>query len=348
MDAITRALEAGNRDQLSDVLDGKTAHLPPEQQLQARLMLMERLVVLSDKDRAERQETARALLAIMPDDAFIKAVAAGEGIDVYSGAQPETAAVTDSAAQPGTVSTVPYSFRKALQDKNGQKLTQVLLKDSFADQLTAEQRAAAEELVLAYVKPLPASNAQANFDGYRALSLLRPDQAVYEQKSQQYEQAVRNKRAAIAKRLRRETDEFNGTTWLTHPNEPRYMDTRSHLSVYAGEKDGKVWLRMRLVYTADTWLFVKSAMFNIDGRIVPLVDAEWKRDNDSEIWEWVDVIIDDDRRNLLELIANSKKTVVRFEGRQYYDNVTIREKDKQIIRDMFTFEEIYNADSEES
>ncbi|WP_027234133.1 hypothetical protein [Leisingera caerulea] len=347
MNAITRALEAGSRDQLSDVLDGKTADLPPEQQLQARLMLMERLVVLSDKNRAERQETARALLAILPDDAFIKAVAAGEGIDVYSGAQSEPAAAASSAAQPGTVSTVPYSFRKALQDKNGQKVTRALLKDSFADQLTAEQRAAAEELVLAYVKPLPASNAQANFDGYRALSLLRPDHAAYQQKSHQYEQAVRSKRAAIAKRLRRETDEFNGTTWLTHPNEPRYMDTRPYLSVYAGEKNGEVWLRMRLVYTSDSWLFVERASFNIDGKIVPLRGASWKRDNDSEIWEWADMRVDDDLRRLLERIASSKKTVVRFNGRQYYDNVTIREKDKQIIRDMFIFEEVYNEDPAE-
>lgn len=54
--------------------------------------------------------------------------------------------------------------------------------------------------------------------------------------------------------------------------------------------------------------------------------------------------VDDDLRRLVERIANSKKTVIRFNGRQYYDNVTIREQDKTIIRDMFTFEEVYNED----
>lgn len=65
----------------------------------------------------------------------------------------------------------------------------------------------------------------------------------------------------------------------------------------------------------------------------------WKRDNDSEIWEWVDVPLDTEMRTLLEKVAHSKKTIVKFDGQQYYDDFTVTEKDKAAIRDVFAAEE---------
>ena len=49
---------------------------------------------------------------------------------------------------------------------------------------------------------------------------------------------------------------------------------------------------MRLNYTNDSWLFVENAALNIDGETVRLPYLDWKRDNDSEIWEWIDVSVD--------------------------------------------------------
>ncbi|WP_353476820.1 hypothetical protein PVT71_28590 (plasmid) [Salipiger sp. H15] len=42
-------------------------------------------------------------------------------------------------------------------------------------------------------------------------------------------------------------------------------------------------------------------------------------------------------------IANSKEAVVRFNGQQYYDDVKITERDKQILRDMFVVEEVLKS-----
>lgn len=102
---------------------------------------------------------------------------------------------------------------------------------------------------------------------------------------------------------------------------------------------------MRLNYTNDSWLFVENAALNIDGEIVRLPYLDWERDNDSEIWEWIDVSVDPDLRSILEKIATSKSTIVRFNGRQYYDNVTIRERDKQVIREMLWVEEVLKSQS---
>lgn len=107
------------------------------------------------------------------------------------------------------------------------------------------------------------------------------------------------------------------------------------------KKDGIILLRIQLHYTADSWLFIHSAKFNVDGEVIPFsVPSDmWKRDNDSEIWEWVDVPLDTEMRTLLEKVAHSKKTIVRFDGQQYEDDFTVTEKDKAAIRDVFAAEE---------
>ena len=213
------------------------------------------------------------------------------------------------------------------------------------DSLPDEMRVKAIDIIFSYVRPLPASNAEANRNGYAALAQLDPSNSAYKQSAERYAAAIEENRTSILRRMKKRTDEFNGNVFCEHPNTPRYVDTRSYIAVYIGQNEGRVWLRMRLNYTSDSWLFVENAAFNIDGETIRLPYTDWKRDNDSEIWEWIDVPIDADLRATLEKISVSKSTIVRFNGQQYYDNVTIRETDKQVIRDMFLVEEILKSEA---
>ncbi|MDE4173015.1 hypothetical protein PXK01_02555 [Phaeobacter sp. PT47_59] len=233
----------------------------------------------------------------------------------------------------------------ALSKRSAVHLIEAVESSDSLDGLQDKMRIEAINIILNYVRPLPASNAEANRDGYSALAALDPSDPTFKQKANRYAAAVEEKRTSILRRMKKETDEFNGNVFYEHPNTPRYTDTRSYLAVYAGQNSGRVWLRMRLNYTNDSWLFVQNAALNIDGETVRLPYMDWKRDNDSEIWEWIDVTVDADLRSTLEKIAASKSTIVRFNGRQYYDNVTIREADKQVIRDMFLVEEILKSES---
>jgi len=54
---------------------------------------------------------------------------------------------------------------------------------------------------------------------------------------------------------------------------------------------GQRSLEFFLNYTADSWLFVRSAQINIDGEIVTLPSSSWSRDNDTEIWEWTEALL---------------------------------------------------------
>ncbi|MBT8167627.1 hypothetical protein [Falsiruegeria litorea] len=244
-----------------------------------------------------------------------------------------------------TTAEIPSALLDALSKKSAVDLIEAVESADSLEGLQDEMRIEAIDIILSYVRPLPASNAEANRDGYRALAALDPSDPNYKQKANQYAAAVEKKRASILRRMKKQTDEFNGNVFYEHPNTPRYTDTRSYLAVYAGQNGGRVWLRMRLNYTSDSWLFVENAALNIDGETVRLPYMDWKRDNDSEIWEWIDVTVDANLRATLEKIAASKSTIARFNGRDYYDNVTIRESDKQVIRDMFLVEEVLKSES---
>ena len=191
-----------------------------------------------------------------------------------------------------------------------------------------------EAEILSWTKPLPASNPEANFRGYRALANIRPENSTYISKRDDYQRKLMEIRQSILKKYKTQTDDFSGITWYQHKKEPRYMDTRPMVLLYIGKKEGQPpLLRFKLSYTADSWLFVQSAQLNIDGDIITVPSNDWKRDNDSEIWEWIDVVATHSYQELSQRIANSKKTVIRFNGQQYYDNYIVRDDDKEILRD---------------
>lgn len=151
-----------------------------------------------------------------------------------------------------------------------------------------------------------------------------------EQKQQQL--AARLKK--LEKKFRVKKDEVNESDFLTHKTFPLYADSRSCICPYIGRSGYSRWLRIKIRYTANSWLFVEKLIFSIDGEnVIKEFDRfEWKRDNDGgSIWEWIDLPGDIKLEELLEKIAKSKKTILRFVGHQYYKDVIISDADKKAI-----------------
>lgn len=332
--AVQALIEKADRAGLADLLSRGTVsgELSQEEKLLARLLLTERLATLSPKDGESRQKVARSLISLFPEDSFVKAIAASERVQVE---RPMPQVVNEQK-----VATVPAAFQGALDKGSAERVFKMLNSWDFVDALSLDQKEAAEALVLAYVRPIPASNIQGNIDGYTVLSKLVPENRQYTDKLKQYEAALDQRGSTLLGRMKRKPDQFSGNVFYEHPNEPPYANSRTYLTVYAVQNGGYVNLRMRLNYTDDDWLFVSRATFNIDSRMVRFPGGNWQRDNNHDIWEWIDVPVSGDVRTILEQIAASNKTIVRFQGQQYYDDEVIRESDKQIIRDMFLVEEI--------
>lgn len=150
-------------------------------------------------------------------------------------------------------------------------------------------------------------------------------------------EAARQKEAAAAKaavaKMRTEIDDIKGITWYYDASLPKtYL--ASNVQVYFGKEDGaasKPWLRFKVFYYGDDWLFIEKYIFNIDGANYNFVPAEVERDNYTTVWEWSDTPMNSYTYSIVRGIADSKVSKVRFEGDKYYKDHEISMKEKNAI-----------------
>jgi len=86
-------------------------------------------------------------------------------------------------------------------------------------------------------------------------------------------------------------------------------------------------------------VFFEKIIVNVDGRIFNLDFSyfEVKRDNGySGVWEWIDIVPSSENISMLKLIADSKSTIVRFQGDDYKNDRELTQKEKKAISDVFT------------
>ncbi len=209
-----------------------------------------------------------------------------------------------------------------------------LATDAFKDEIEAK--------MLELVRPLPSSEREANLKGYQFLAAVRPDSSQYRAKMQNYEEAISAARQRAVNILREDADRVEGVTWYKHPNQPRYLNSRSTAYLYIGKKGeaGRPWLRMKVQYTSSDWLFVNNVIAWHDGVKEPLISGSFERDNNSTIWEWMDVSPDDYQIEVLRSLANANEAILRFEGDQYRKDVKLSAGDKKAIREVLEAYEV--------
>lgn len=143
-------------------------------------------------------------------------------------------------------------------------------------------------------------------------------------------------KAAIG-RLKTTYDKVEGITWYEAKCQPYYADSRSYILPYIGKRDGGyTWMNIRYHYTGDSWVFYDNITIMVDGeKYYKSFDyGEVSRDNDSEVWEVAHEQSDSSNIAMLEAIANSKETIVRFEGDDHRFDFTVSAADKQGIKDV--------------
>jgi|GEM_PF-6567462 len=143
------------------------------------------------------------------------------------------------------------------------------------------------------------------------------------------------------------TDKVSGRTIYKSPAEPYYADTRCFVlpQLVVLEEEGFVGMRLTFHYTNDSWLFFDKVTIYVDGEkyYVNFDYGEVNRDNDSgDIWEWAVIIPTFAQKEMLQNIADSSETIVRFHGDPYYDDFTMNDSDKQAIRDFLVADELFS------
>lgn len=140
----------------------------------------------------------------------------------------------------------------------------------------------------------------------------------------------KDKAEKALKSFKKSEDEFKGNAFYRDPRTPYYAN-RNFIYPYIGQKGDNYWLRLKLQYASDNWLFINKGILLIDGEQYT-INGSWERDNDSEIWEWLDMQVGTNERIILDRLANSISAKVRYEGRQYHNDRTITSKEKSIIK----------------
>lgn len=151
-----------------------------------------------------------------------------------------------------------------------------------------------------------------------------------------------------SKKFEIDTDPVQGITWYMHDNMPNYIDTRCYIIPYIGMQGNTPWICIRYNYTEDDWIFWEKLTIVADGKkdykYVGAFDTI--RDNDGGVvWEYYDEALnynqgmDSEELEMLARIADSSETIIRFEGDEYYYDLYVSNKDKQMIRDTLTLYE---------
>ena len=145
---------------------------------------------------------------------------------------------------------------------------------------------------------------------------------------------------ALLANMRVEKDEVRGLTFYYSKTQPYYADVRCYVLPYIGQDDTHTWLCAQYHYMDyDNWVFWTKITFAVDDeryyKYYNYFDVI--RDNDTEVWEYVNTAdVTEDDIEMFWAIANSEKTIVRFEGDEYYSDFTVSQGDKDAIREVLT------------
>lgn len=169
-----------------------------------------------------------------------------------------------------------------------------------------------------------------------------------EKKNEKENAKNRAKAAAEEAKLKRnfvvENDEFNNIEFYTHKGIGKYYPRRK--TIYAvTSNSGYCYLVSN--YFDDDWLFHSQVKVKFEDGIILQTDVvdsfnkHNRQDNDGgDVWENITYEMGE---HIIRKIADNPKqrVVVRFEGRQFYSEVTLNLKDKQMIAETYQLADFF-------
>ncbi|WP_339167167.1 hypothetical protein MKX75_24010 [Paenibacillus sp. FSL R5-0341] len=145
-----------------------------------------------------------------------------------------------------------------------------------------------------------------------------------------------NVNKALSK-LRKTTDEVEGITWYYDKTTSKYDDT-NNAHLYIGvQESGDPYLRLRIRYASDSWLFIQQYIFRSGDdkyTITPGYSGVNRDNSGGGIWEWYDATPTADDLDMIRTIIASDKAILRYSGQQYYDDRTISSEEKKAFQNV--------------
>lgn len=115
-----------------------------------------------------------------------------------------------------------------------------------------------------------------------------------------------------------------------------------------GKSSSAVWLRLKMSYAGENWIFFKSAYLSYDGNTKYISFDEYKEkhsDNDGyEVWEWIDIPMNKDLLSFLRKMVDGKKVKMQLLG-EYGDSRTLSYSEKQGIKAVLLAYDVLRSES---
>lgn len=134
-------------------------------------------------------------------------------------------------------------------------------------------------------------------------------------------------------------DDIDNITWYRHANQPKYSSSKAFY-LYIGKRDNEIWERLVIRYYGDDWLFVRSVTVKADELVINLNNYRFERDNNSSVWEWVDVPVTNNELGLILAVSGANKTKIRFVGDKYYSDWTLSNREIKALKDTHRYFEL--------
>lgn len=142
--------------------------------------------------------------------------------------------------------------------------------------------------------------------------------------------------AAATGKMRSETDAVRGITFYSDKTTTEYNDVNS-FHLYIGKNESRIWLRLRIQYTADDWLFIENYVIKADDQRFDIAPDYFAIERDNAygaIWEWYDGAVERKDIRMVQAIIASKNTTLRYNGKQYYVDREITAAEKQALQNV--------------
>lgn len=144
------------------------------------------------------------------------------------------------------------------------------------------------------------------------------------------------------RRMRVEHDDMLGITWYYEITSPRFLNT-SAVFLYIGDNGQDYWLRFRVQYSGQDWLFIANLLFRTDGALheVGTPYNTVKREvGYGYVCEWYDCAIDDSILEIARALAEADDAKMRYQGQNHYLDRRISSTEKRALRSLL---EAYDA-----
>lgn len=171
-----------------------------------------------------------------------------------------------------------------------------------------------------------------DFNDAEIVALAKTALAHHEEAERVKKQQEEKRLASALQRMSKKTDKIEGVDWYRDKSSPAY-NNQNGFFIYIGKRStGAPWLRLRIQYFAEDWLFIESFIVAADDQRFESGRVKFERDHDSEIWEWYDENLTNADLQMIKSIIASKEAVIRFNGRQYRKDNTITASQKAALQ----------------